>query len=200
MQRRDLLKFSLMLGLTTVGGCSSVSRALQAGVSGGSKPVRRMFTEEERAAVAVLSEMIIPETDTPGAIEAGVPDFIETIYVEWYRDAERSVFLQGLADLDGFCQQHERQDFINATTMTQIEALKDQENQATNYHPPTAGAFSFIPAVDERAPFFKKIKDLVVVGYYTSEVGATTELIYLPAPGYYDGDVEFSKIGKQWTY
>ena len=52
---------------------------------------------------------------------------------------------------------------------------------------------------DERSPFFFKLKLLTVLGYYTSEIGATNELAFNPVPARYDGDVDFAKVGKQWT-
>jgi hypothetical protein len=55
-------------------------------------------------------------------------------------------------------------------------------------------------APDEQSPFFYKLKLLTVLGYYTSEVGATQELSYNPVPGRYEGDVDFDKVGRQWSY
>jgi len=48
----------------------------------------------------VLTDLIIPETDTPGAKAALVNEFIDVILTEWAIDAERQNFLQGLAGID----------------------------------------------------------------------------------------------------
>ena len=76
-------------------------------------------------------------------------------------------------------------------------ALQAAETQSAAYQPPPATTVFGRP--DERSPFFFKLKLLTVLGYYTSEVGATSELAFNPAPGRYDGDVDFAKLGKQWT-
>jgi hypothetical protein len=52
---------------------------------------------------------------------------------------------------------------------------------------------------DEKSPFFFKLKQLTVLGYYTSEVGGTKELSYNPVPGSYEGDYDFDKVGHQWS-
>ena len=57
-----------------------------------------------------------------------------------------------------------------------------------------------VKADDQHAPFFNKIKELTVLGYYTSEVGATRELAYNPVPGKFDGDYDYAKVGRQWSY
>ncbi len=55
--------------------------------------------------------------------------------------------------------------------------------------------------VDENTPFFAKIKELTVIGYYSSEVGAKQELAYNPMPMRYEGDYDYAKTGgRQWSY
>jgi hypothetical protein len=196
MQRRDLLKLTACLGL---GATSlSLSRAFAGGVTAGDAPVKRVFTDAQRRTVKLLSDMIIPPTDTPGAVDAGVPDFIEIIYGEWYREGERASFSAGLADLDAFCQAQSNVAFNNADEALRVAALQEQERLAGEYKPPASGKFYDL-SIDENTPFFSKLKELVVLGYYTSEVGATQELVYLPMPGHYDGAYDFSRVGRSWS-
>src|SRR5882724_438586 len=54
----------------------------------------------QNATVATISELIIPQTDTPGAKVARVNEFIDVIVAEWYDQEEKSRFLTGLADVD----------------------------------------------------------------------------------------------------
>ena len=87
--------------------------------------------------------------------------------------------------------------------IARVERLKDRlhiakaaaEDAAKGFKPrPTLGGF---PEPELAAPFFYQLKELTVLGYYTSEVGATQELAYLPIPGHYEGDYDFT--GKQWS-
>ena len=54
--------------------------------------------------------------------------------------------------------------------------------------------------IDERTPFFAKLKELTVVGYFSSEVGATEFLEYNPMPMRYDGDFDFAEVGTHWSH
>lgn len=194
MHRRDILKLSaLLLGSAAT---ASVSRALQAGVNAATGTANSVFNDHQQQAVELLADIIVPATDTPGAVAAGVPAFVESIVADWYTDIERSVFLDGLKALDQYCQTNGGTRFTAASAQTRIAALREQEAVAKAYKPPARTR----PGDDPRAPFFTKIKELVVLGYYTSEVGATQELVYLPVPGYYDGNYDFAKVGRQWSH
>lgn len=197
MERRELLTHTLLL----LGSVSSgtLSQAVLAGASAPLRTVRKVFDENQWRSINALAEMIIPSTDTPGAVEAGVPDFIATIVGEWYTRVERKIFFDGLMQLDQFCLQEAAQSFDQSLEAIRVKALKEQEKQATQYQVPSNNGFSQT-VEDENAPFFKKIKELVVLGYYTSEVGATQELAYRPVPGQYNGNYEYEKVGRQWSH
>jgi hypothetical protein len=147
--------------------------------------------------VSQLAELIIPTTDTPGAIAAGVPTFIDQIVSTWCTLQERRIFVAGLDALDAFCQTRYARAFVGCDTRQQALALADTEQHASTYRSPYGGGI--FSDADEAAPFFYKLKQLTVLGYYTSEIGATQELRYEPVPGRYDGDVDFSALGRQWS-
>lgn len=198
MQRRELIRLAVtLLGATASG---SVSRALMAGEAIGRGPAVGVFTDAQYAAVSLLSDMIIPRTDTPGAVDAGVPDFIAGIVGDWYTATERGAFMRGLTDLDTFCREAGNKPFHLASGDTRVEALREQERLAADYEPPRRAALVAKPPEDENAPFFMRIKELVVLGYYTSELGATEELAYLPMPGTFDGSYDFDQVGRQFTH
>lgn len=211
MQRRELLKASLLFLAT--GASASVARALHAGVHahghhGGQEadtstaPENPVFGASQRHSIALLSDMIIPPTDTPGAAEAGVPGFIETIVGDWYTDTERRIFMAGLDQLDQYSQQHGNTPFHRAPEDLRLAALHESERLAQDYIGPTpSGNLAAMGRfIDENTPFFNKLKELVVLGYYTSEIGATQELAYRPVPGYFDGDYPLEKVGRHWVY
>ena len=98
MDRRNLLKaVGLMVGAAVSPSCR---QALESGVNLALPPTSGRLSDSQRSMIEVLAELIIPTTDTPGAMEAGVPAFIELIVVDWYTDAEQKIFLDGLAELD----------------------------------------------------------------------------------------------------
>lgn len=197
MNRRTLLQ----LAAAALGGALSGSwvEGALAGVSPATAPSRDVFPGDTRAKVAVLAEMIIPKTDTPGAIEAGVPHFIDVMVADWYTDAERRIFFDGLAQLDTYCDNRFGAGFMACNEPERVAALQATEHVAQSYRS-TAMPSMFGNTIDEHTPFFHKIKELTVLGYYTSEVGAQQELRYNPMPMHYDGDYDFSKVGREWSW
>ena len=178
MNRRELIRIAV-----AVLGCElseSLLRGVQAMPFRNSRPSRDLFSGETRELVKVIAELIIPETDTPGAIEAGVPAFIELMVTDWLDDDGRRAFFSGLESLEVYCSNQHRHSFLDCSAEQRTQALQHAER--------------------EDSAFFARIKQLTVVGYYTSEIGATQELRYNPTPGRYDGDYPLAKVGRQWSY
>lgn len=176
MNRRALLQhLGIVLGTAA---STSLSRAVLAGVSAGVAPVARVFDPGQAATVASLAELFIPATDSPGAIAAGVPEFIESIVASWYNEQERQQFFAGLGDIDGYCQQQFNNGFNDC----------DQQQQS-----------ACLAWAEAKHSFFATLRELVVLGYFTSEVGATQALAYNPMPMRYDGAYPLAKVGRQWS-
>jgi hypothetical protein len=196
MNRREVLA---RVALVTGGSlASSFAQAALRGTFLHMPPPQSAFSDEQRRMVALLAELIIPRTETPGAIDAGVPVFIDQIVSSWYTPVERGIFIEGLASLDSFCTDAWGRRFLACDLERQIQALAHADESARQYKQKPASRIREAP--DEHSPFFYKLKLLTVLGYYTSEVGATQELSYNPVPGRYDGDVDFDKVGRQWSY
>ena len=88
----------------------------------------------------------------------------------------------------------------NGTPQQRTAALQDAEQQAGTYKSP-APAFDFTQKfVDRNTPFFTKLKELTVVGFFTSEIGAKQVLEYNPMPMRYDGDYDFPENGREWSW
>jgi len=195
MNRRDLLKNTAIL----MGGIasSSVVQAMLSGVDGRVKIEKIIFSWDQKKMTQVLADMIIPRTDTPGAIDAGVPHFIELMVSDWYTETERAIYFEGLLALDAYCEKNFANKFLSSNAQQRIAALEQAEQDAESYKPP-ANKNIAVETEDESKPFFLKIKELTVLGYYTSKEGAQKELRYDPMPMRYD-DIDFSEVGRQWS-
>lgn len=146
-------------------------------------PSVRVFTPDQRALMTALSERIIPTTDTPGAIAAGVPDYIEKLLADWSVAEDRDPILAGLAEVDARSWQEYRMPAVKASPEQQDALLTLAMNDE-------------IPKGEE---FFEAFRQMVIVGYYTSEIGMTQEREYLPVPGEYDGAFPYSKVNKVYS-
>jgi hypothetical protein len=196
MNRREAIAQIALLA-----GGALASRFAQAALRGAAlhvAPAQSVFTTEQRSMIEALTELIIPRTDTPGAIDAGVPVFVDQIVSGWYTPVERSIFMDGLASLDAFCAATHHKSFNAGDTQERTSALIHADESSRTYQPQPVLEIRDTP--DEYSPFFYKLKLLTVLGYYTSELGATQELSYNPVPGRYEGDYDFDKVGRQWSY
>ena len=183
MKRRDALK--LIAGAATLPALYSqdllaLGREIHQQLASGASP--QALSPHQNATVTAIAEMIIPATDTPGAREARVPEFIDLILTEWCSGADCQRFLQGLADTDARSRKMFGKDFVDGTPQQQTELLTalDEEltrlreaNPSERHHASAARRETESPV--ERN-FFYMMKRLTLIGYYTSEIGWTKEL------------------------
>jgi hypothetical protein len=161
MDRRNVL-----LGLASMFGAELLA-PIRLALANGMDPVKMsgaaLFDAAQRGNTAALAETIIPATDTPGAREAGVADFIEYMLQEWYPDEDRERFIRGLATLQAQCDAMHGETFSKLSPDRQIEVVTALMNGA-------AGPFD-----DGGKQFFEHAKQLTLFGYYSSEIGMTLE-------------------------
>jgi hypothetical protein len=175
--RRRLLA---QAGMILVGQIAApLARALAAEAAPGFSATQTQFTPDQRALVSAVSERIIPTTDTPGAIAAGVPAFIEMMLADSYAPGDRDDFLHGLGIVEGHARFRYKNPFAALSPDEQDQIL-------------TLAMQGSIPMLTEE--FFVHCRQLVVLGYYTSEIGCTQERVYLPVPGRYDGKYPYADV------
>ena len=137
----------------------------------------RALTPQQNETVATIAELIIPKTDTPGAREAGVPAFIDVMLADWADDEQRQMFTAGLANVDERSRSAFGKNFVGGTPEQQAEVLEDLDYELARLRDTKA---------DTSKNFFQAMKWLTLTGYYTSEVGATSEQHFRVVPGRYE--------------
>lgn len=185
MNRRDALRdIGLLLGVAVT---PRVARAVQAGFTApAAGQALRALTATQAELVATLAEYIIPTTDTPGARAARVDAFIDALLADIFTAEERQRFLAGLADVDERARVAAGTTFLGCTARQQVAVLEALERPAQ-------------PVGEGQAAFFPWLKELTLVGYYTSEIGASQELLYVHVAGRYDGDVPYERVGRAYS-
>lgn len=151
--------------------------------------IPQTLTTDQAELVGILVDRILPTTDTPGAKEAGVVVFIDRLLDDWVEPDERGRFLTGLAAVDEQIREAHGVVFRDATQAQQNALLTRLDHEAVRARREDAHPL----------PFFATLKEWTLVGYYTSEVGATQELQWLAAPGRYDGDLPLEEVGRTWA-
>jgi hypothetical protein len=183
IDRRDALAgMAAMFGASLFAPIARAAGVQVTPISDG-PPSSAVFNPQQRALMTTLSERVMPTTDTPGAITAGVPAFIEKLLADWASPGDRKPILAGL-------------DAIEARSQADYKLAADKATPAQQDALLTLAMEDKIPG---GADFFDKFRQLVVTGYFTSEVGITQEREYLPVPGRYDGAFPFSQVNKVYS-
>jgi Gluconate 2-dehydrogenase subunit 3 len=178
-----------------VGGTIALPDVMKAWESPNIINVGDKFNAMQSLIVGEIAEAIIPTTDTPGAIAAGVHAFIEKMMADCYTKDVRDKFVAQLDKLGDM-------DYLRMEAGKRIEILKQLEADAIEERKAMAKAklsFSEVSTLPDAKPFFDLMKELTVTGYFTSEIGCTQALRYEQVPGKYDGDVPYKKGDKAWA-
>lgn len=185
MDRRHLIK--LLGGTAAFAGLSPLQLEALLVPGGTRRAGMAFFTEAQREAVTAFSDLVIPTTDTPGAVEAGGVEYIELIVSEWYNTEERERFMRGLAHLDEHSESIAGVRFAYAGEARQIAMLTGMEAE---------GRALMESDPDAAQSFFHQARGLVMHGYYTSEIGMKEEMMFVGLPGRYDGYAPLSEISR----
>ncbi|HHM21247.1 MAG TPA: gluconate 2-dehydrogenase subunit 3 family protein [Bacteroidetes bacterium] len=186
MNRRNAIKNATLL----LGGTLSASTVMA--VMSGCKAERAanrtssFFTTDEANIVECIVDRIIPRTDTPGAVDAGVHLLIDKMMAEYYPKEESTAFREALLQVDHDAKKTFGNAFVRLNTGQQDQLLEKYDKAA------------FADNGEEKT-FFRKIKELTILGFCTSEPGATEFLKYDPLPGDYNGCIPYEEVGAAWA-
>lgn len=147
----------------------------------------RTLSSHQNDAVVAMIDQILPATDTPGAKEARVNEFIDVILTEWANPEERRNFLDGLADVDRQSNALFGKDFASSSPAQQLVLLRsmDAVAEVARAHRKQSPPFWEPEGRDTQmqGDFFTVFKNMTLYGYYTSEIGFAKELKLQIIPG-----------------
>ena len=149
-----------------------------------------LFTKAQIKMMNEVGDTILPTTSTPGAKAAKVGQFMAVIVSDCYEPDEQKRFMDGLATLQAECKKRygkssymklspvQRNEFLTALDKEQKEFQKNKKKEDPSH-------------------YFRVIKDLVLWGYFTSEIGATQALRFVEYPGKYT-TIDYKKGDRAW--
>lgn len=180
----------LALGFATIGATLVLPGIAVAQVAPALSWTPTGLSLKQAATLDVVAELIIPATDTPGAREAGVPQFVDRAIANYCTPPNALAIREGLDRMEADAQGRYGVSFVSLKPDQQITLLSVYDSEVA-------------PAATQSAPakalFFPVLKDLVTVGYFTSQQGATKAVRWDPVPGAYRGCVPLSEIGRAWA-
>jgi hypothetical protein len=189
MNRREALsRVSLLLGGTILGaeiflsGCKNGSTVGAAGIN---------FSNDDVAFLDEVAETILPATDTPGAKEAKVGEFMTVIVRDCYEEKDQKIFLDGMQKLNEACKKKNGNYFMSASPEERHALLVDLDKEQKDYMATKKDG--------DPKHYFRLMKELTLWGYFTSEPGANKALRYVAVPGRYEGCIPYKKGDKAWA-
>lgn len=189
MNRRDALaRVSWILGGTIVGStvfleaCKPEAEKKQAG---------DFFDAETIALLNEMGETILPETKTPGAKAAKVGEFMEVMVRDCYTKNDQGIFKSGLKRLQKKCKEETGKEFMACSPEERTAFFVKMDNLQKRY--------MATKREEQPSHYFRMVKELTLLGFFTSEIGSTKAQRYIETPGSYDGNVPYKKGDRAWA-
>ena len=193
MNRRDLLQRSaLLIGGTLLGADSLLAKNINWDAMDNDGPGAKgigIFTKSQIRLLNEIADTIIPTTDTPGAKAAKVGQFMAVIVSDCYDAEHQQRFLDGLTALDADSKGRHGKPFMKCSSALRHDQLVELDGEQKAYQKGKKP--------DEPNHYFRVIKDLVLWGYFSSEIGATKALRYVEYPGKYE-TIDYKKGERSW--
>ena len=185
MNRREaVIRMAVLMGAATFGP------RLLAGQFGATPGASAGFTATQIALLDEIADTIIPATDVPGAKAAGVGAFIAMMLQDCYEPAEQAAVHAGLVRLEADFAAKHRQPFAAGSAadrtafLTELDREQHARRKGGNGGPPH---------------HFRILKELTLLGYFSSEIGCTQALQYAEVPGRYEGDLPCRPGERAWA-
>jgi Gluconate 2-dehydrogenase subunit 3 len=214
INRREAIRrvSALLGGVAFVGGSALLAAAEKAGSH--LEGIPGEFSAEQIALLDEIAETILPQTKTPGAKAAKTGAFMARMVTDCYSPAQQKVFREGMLRLDDAIKKANQVSFMAATAEQRLALLtaldleqnrvmeaRDAANRKRLGLAPLPGAPVPAPEADINAPahYFRMMKELSLLGFFTSEVGCTQALRYIEVPGRFDPCLPYAPGESAWA-
>jgi Gluconate 2-dehydrogenase subunit 3 len=177
-----------------LGGAALVGQSAWLAGCEGTYHARRgtLFLPEEVTLFDEIADTILPATKTPGAKAAGVGFFIATMVTDTYDPGEQRIFRDGVETLERESTMQNGGGFMASSPAQRVALLERLDREAIEY--------MRRPGAEQRPPhYFRMIKELTLLGYFTSEIGYTQAMRYVETPGRFDPRITYTVGDKAWA-
>jgi hypothetical protein len=179
IDRREAIRRAALLA-----GVALAPEWLEFAASAQTSATRAYLAETQLRTVSAAADRILPRTNTPGAIDVGVPAFIDRFYGEFMDPADRQLLVSAIHNIEALAQTLFQSAFPSLTTLRQDTVLRELATLEQRSDPSPFGL----------------LRSVTVLGYFTSEQVGKNVLHYDPVPGAYDGCVPIDQVGRRnWT-
>ncbi|HEY2465321.1 MAG TPA: gluconate 2-dehydrogenase subunit 3 family protein [Steroidobacteraceae bacterium] len=225
-RREAIRRVSAMLGGVAFAGGTGLLAAAEKAVSAVERPPGR-FSAQDVAYLDEIAETILPATKTPGAKAANTGAFMALMVTDCYSPAEQKVFLDGMRKVDEAMRKANNVSFMAATPQQRLAVLtildheqkrvmdaREAADRKRKGLSPVLGGDATeakaenvpgtpVVAVDAASPqpshYFRMMKELALLGFFTSKIGCTEALRYIEAPGRFDACLPYTPGQPAWA-
>lgn len=193
-RRAMMQQIALLLGVTAI-----PTEVFAAPTRGERK---RFLTPAQFTLLSAVADTVIPATDTPGAVGAGIPAKLDGMLMTWASAETRALVTDGLGRIDGAAKTATTKSFAALTPAERATVLKPHDIAALKPVTPPPGApkgSPFVPAVYVADNAYYRIKALIISLYYASEVAMMRELIYEHSPGEWQPSIKTTGATRPWA-
>jgi hypothetical protein len=185
MDRKKAIRYiSLLLGGTITGanvfltGCKSETQ-------------KNSIDENDSAYLDEIADTILPATSTPGAKAAKVGSFMVLMVNDCYDASEQQVFIKGMQTINDLSAKKYSDSFVKLTPQQRHALLVELDEEQKQYMKNKKD--------DQPSHYFRMMKELTLLGYFTSEIGCTQAKRYVAVPGRFEGCIPYKKGDKAWA-
>ena len=222
MDRRDAVKSVAFL----IGGALSATTiaTLFDSCTQPGKNSENLFSADQEKLIAEIADIILPKTaKSPGAKEAEVGPFIALMIKDCYPEDAQQAFVKGLEDLEARSKKEYSKSFLEMsveernelltkvkdetiaaqkTEKDELEKKRTMDENAIEKKPEKEKAGNPTAVKDKpktKPMFFAIARDLTILGFFSSEIGATKAYEYVEIPGRYDGCMDMKPGQRVWA-
>jgi len=186
MDRREAVQYiSLLLGGTVVGGNAFLTGCKSNTGKEGT------FSEDDIAYLNEIANTILPDTSTPGAKAAKVGEFMTVMINDSYEEKDQKIFHDGMDKLNEFSKKTYDNSFMKLNGQQRHDLLVQLDREQKDYMKNKKK--------EEPSHYFRMMKELTLLGYFTSEIGCTKARRYVETPGKYDPCIPYNKGDKAFA-
>jgi hypothetical protein len=190
LSRRDALQrvSALLGGAALIGHAALLTGCAPAAAV--ARPGAALLSTQDLALLDEIADTILPATSTPGAKAAGVGPFIATMVADAYSAEQQRIFRAGLDTLERESRRANGTGFVAATPRQRLALLERIDREQFEGGGRTRRG---------EPHYFRMLKELTLLGYFTSEIGYTQALRYAETPGRFDPCIPYKPGDKAWA-
>lgn len=186
MERREAIQYiSLLFGGTIVGGSAFLTGCKT------NTGKQLAFTQDDVAYLDEIANTILPDTSSPGAKMAKVGQFMTVMLNDCYEEKDQKIFHTGMTTLNDLSKKTYDNSFVKLNDKQKHDLLVSVDEEQKKY--------SKDKKKEEPAHYFRMMKELTLLGYFTSEIGCTKARRYVETPGKFEGSIPYKKGDKAWS-